>query len=164
MSVELHRPVSLNHIPDPGLDMLVEASSEECAALAVRMGLPAVRALRCEFHLSRLSQTIIVARGSLNARVVQTCIISAEDFEADVEEAFTVRFVPLGTENDDPDPDADDEIPYEHGMLNLGEAAAEQLALALDPYPRAPGAALPEIEDEGDSHPFAALRQLRGTE
>ena len=65
-------------------------------------------------------------------------------------------------ESDDADPEALDEIPYADGMLDLGEAAAEQLALALDPYPRAPGAALPEIADEAEAHrPFAALASLR---
>ena len=42
------------------------------------------------------------------------------------------------------------------GTIDLGEAAAEQLALALDPYPRAPGAVL-EMEEEPEAAPFAAL-------
>jgi hypothetical protein len=49
--------------------------------------------------------------------------------------------------------------------LDLGEALAEQLALALDPYPRAPGASLAAAEDEEDESPargpFAGLAPLR---
>ena len=63
------------------------------------------------------------------------------------------------------DPEAEDEIPFASGVLDLGEAAAEQLGLALDPYPRQPGVALPELELEldGTPHPFAALAARRRT-
>ncbi len=161
MSVELHRPLLIGQIPTLGTHFNVEATPSECSALALRMGLPEVLELRCRFHLHRESNTIIRASGVLHARVVQTCVISLEDFETTVEESFTVRFVPSGTENDDLDPESEDEIPYENGILDLGEAAAEQLGLALDPYPRMPDAELPEIEEEPEPHPFAALDRLR---
>ena len=161
MTVEMHRPILVGQIPAAGSDATVEATPAECSALALRMGLPEVHALHCRFHLVRETNTIIRATGVLRARVTQTCVISLEDFDATVEESFAVRFVPAGTEADDPDPDTDDEIPYENGVLDLGEAAAEQLGLALDPYPRMPEAELPEIEAEPDPHPFAALDRLR---
>ena len=146
MTVELHRPFTLGQIPALGAHVLVEATPSECSALALRMGLPEVLELRCRFDLMRETNTIVRATGLLSARVVQTCIVSLEDFEATV---------------DDPDPESEDEIPYEHGVLDLGEAAAEQLGLALDPYPRMDNAALPEVEEEPDPHPFAALDRLR---
>jgi hypothetical protein len=54
------------------------------------------------------------------------------------------------------------------GEIDLGEAVAQQLAVALDPYPRAPGAAWPQA-DTGDAdiaaepvrRPFAALDALK---
>ena len=78
--------------------------------------------------------------------VVRTCVVSLDDFETTLEEDFRVRFVPAGTETDNPDPEAEDEIPFAGTVIDLGEAAAEQLALSLDPYPRKPGAELPESE------------------
>jgi hypothetical protein len=72
-----------------------------------------------------------------------------------------VRCVAEGMERDDPDPEAMDEIVCACGIVDLGEAAAEQLALALDPYPRAPGAELPEIEMEPEPHQFASLDALK---
>jgi uncharacterized metal-binding protein YceD (DUF177 family) len=161
MSVELHRPVLVGQIPSDGLDILVEATAAECSALAMRMLLPEVHSLRCRFHLTRELGASVRAHGLLQARIVQTCVISLEDFETTVEERFSVRFVPSGTETDDPDPETEDEIPFENGVLDIGEAAAEQLGLALDPYPRIPNAALPEIEEEPEPHPFAALDKLR---
>jgi uncharacterized metal-binding protein YceD (DUF177 family) len=160
MNPELHRPIELGRIHQDGTDITVDASTRECSALAIRMNLPAIHALTCRFHL-RLDGKAVVARGHLTATIVQTCVVSLDDFEAAIEERFTVRFVPTGTESEDDDPGSIDEIPYEGHAIDLGEAAAEQLGLALDPYPRLPGAALPEgLEDEPRS-PFAALRALR---
>ncbi len=160
MIPELHRPLSLDRIGSQGLDLTVEASQAECAAIAIRMNLPAVLALTCVFHLVRERRDIVLARGVLRARIIQTCVVSLEPFEAPVEEVFHVRFVPSGEETDDPDPESDDEIPYEGNEIDPGEAAAEQLGLALDPYPRMQGVEMPDTGDEPDPHPFAALRRL----
>jgi hypothetical protein len=84
--------------------------------------------------------------------------VSLDDFDAPVEEMFQVRFVSVGQETDDIDPELDDEIPFEGNGIDLGEAAAEQLGLALDPYPRGSGVEMPAVEDEPEQHPFAALR------
>lgn len=159
MTSELHRPVPADRVGAAGLEVTVEANATECTALAHRMLLPGVQALRCTFRLVRLTTDCILAEGRLHATVMQTCVVSLDDFTAEIDEQFHVRFVPLGQESDDPDPEADDEIGYSGGMLDLGEAAAEQLALALDPYPRAPGAELPEIATDELEHPFAALRR-----
>lgn len=157
MTPELHRPVATDRIGTDGLEVTVQANEAECAALAARMQIPAVRSLSCRFRLRRLEMQGIEAAGELRARVVQTCVVSLDDFEAAVEEDFAVRFVPAGQESDAMDPEAEDEIAFEDGMLDLGEAAAEQLGLALDPYPRQPGVELPELDDDGTPHPFAVL-------
>lgn len=161
MTPELHRPIAVERVGAAGLDVVVEASAAECAALAQRLELPAVLALRCAFRLKRDEAGTLLAHGSLMARVVQTCVVSLEDFSAAVEERFVVRCVAVGEESDNADPEEPDEITYADGILDLGEAAAEQLALALDPYPRAPGAVLPDIDDEPAARPFDALAPLR---
>jgi uncharacterized metal-binding protein YceD (DUF177 family) len=160
MTPEFHRPLLLDRIGADGADLTIEASPTECAALAVRMKLPAVLALSCAFHLIREGRDIVLARGVLRACITQTCVISLEDFDSTLQEVFQVRFVPSGEETEDIDPDSDDEIPFEGNSIDLGEAAAEQLGLALDPYPRMPGVEMPEIEEDPEPHPFAALRRL----
>jgi uncharacterized metal-binding protein YceD (DUF177 family) len=163
MTVELSRPVALSKIRAKGLNVVVQATPEECARVAERMGLPAIQSLECRFVLSRDADGIaVLAEGHLRAEVTQTCVTSAEDFAANVEETFSLRFVPVGAETEDPDPDQPDEIPYEADTIDLGEATAEQLGLALDPWPRIEGATVPEIEDEADCSPFAALAQRFG--
>ncbi|MGA9013235.1 MAG: YceD family protein [Acetobacteraceae bacterium] len=161
MIPELHRPVAVERVGPAGLDMTVEASPAECAALAERMGLPAVLALTCAFHLDWDAAGTLLARGHLIARLMQTCVVSLDDFVSTVEERFAVRCVSDGEETDDADPESLDEITFVEGTLDLGEAAAEQLALALEPYPRAPDAVLPDISDDPEAQPFAALAALR---
>jgi hypothetical protein len=161
MRPELHRPLAVERIRPAGLDFVVEASDDECAALARRMSLPAVLSLTCRFHLQQDLAKTVMAHGHLVVRVMQTCVVSLDDFTTTVEERFTIRCVPAGEESDDPDPETLDEVQYVDGIVDLGEAAAEQLALALDPYPRAPGAALPDVQPEAEPHQFAALAALK---
>lgn len=163
MRPELHRPFPIERLKGGG-EQVVEATAAEREAIAARLHIPGVLALRCQFDLSRASPDgTIAARGLLQARVVQDCVVSLDAFEADVTEEFSVRFVPPGLQNDDPL--SDDELVYEGGVIDLGEAAVEQLALALDPFPRRPGAVLPEAElDPEPKSPFAGLgsRHHRG--
>ena len=66
--------------------------------------------------------------------------------------------------------DEEEVEPVLGGAIDLGEAFAEELGLALDPYPRAAGAALdadalaPHVSvgsEHGSSTAFAALRHLQ---
>lgn len=161
MTPELRCVVPVDRIGAQGMDVVVEASAAERAALARRMGIPDVQSLVCRFRVTRCAAERFAASGHLSARVVQTCVITLDDFSAEVDEQFRLRFVPVGEEADDIDPeDPVDEVGYRDGVLDLGEAAAEQLGLALDPYPRRPGAALPEADaDPAPPHPFDMLRR-----
>ncbi len=157
---ELHRPVRVSRIPPEGMEIVVEANETERQALAARMGLPAIPALRGRFVLTRQGNGVVEAAGRLEAVVVQTCVVSLEEFDSSLVEDFAVHFVPEGTESDDPDPESVDEIPYAGDTIDLGEATAEQLALTLDPYPRRPDATLPEADAATDPR-LAALAAWR---
>ena len=161
MTPEVSRPAALDRIGLAGATVLVQAEAGELPAVAARLGVPAVHSLQCEFRLRRIGGSVVEAQGNLVASVTQQCVVSLEDFDDVVRDGFLVHFVPAGSEDDDPEPDAPDQIPYEGGTIDLGEAAVEQLALALDPYPRRPGAELPpEASDPGEGA-FAALASLR---
>ena len=140
---ELPRPIPAERVDAAGLAVTVEATEAECAAIAQRLILPSVAAVRCQWQLRPAHAGSLEAEGSLRARLRQVCVVSLDEFETEIIEEFAVRFVPSGAE-DEPtdDPDEPDEIPFEAGTLDLGEATVEQLALALDPYPRKPGADL----------------------
>jgi uncharacterized metal-binding protein YceD (DUF177 family) len=158
---EVHCLIPVDRIGAQDLDVVVEASAAERLALARRMGIPDVQSLVCRFRLTRTGADRFTAIGHLSARVIQTCVISLDEFSAEAAEHFRLRFVPAGEETDAIDPeDPVDEIGYRDGVLDVGEAAAEQLGLALDPYPRRPGATLPEHDAEPPPpHPFDALRR-----
>lgn len=157
----MQRPVALDRIGPQGTSLDVEASATELPAIATRLHVVALQGLRCAFKLRRVGATTIEAQGVLQAQVTETCVVSLDPFEHEVQESFTLYFVPAGTEDDDLDPEAIDEVPYSGSAIDLGEAAVEQLALALDPYPRRPGAALPADITVEPSGPFAALQALR---
>ena len=161
--LELSRPVPLDRAA-AGLTLTVEASPEECAAAARRLTTPSVPPLRCEWPLTAHGN-VFDATGSLAARLHQECVVSLDAFPVVVAERFAVRFVPAGQESEDADdPEQPDELPYDGPFLDLGEATVEQLALALDPYPRKPGAELPEDVSDGPDNPFDALAKWRPSE
>ncbi|MDQ2801799.1 MAG: DUF177 domain-containing protein [Pseudomonadota bacterium] len=152
---EFARPFPVDRI-GAGVEVTLEATPTECASLAGRFRIPAVESLRCTYRLHR-SAGVIVADGDLDARIVQTCIVTLDDFSQHVGERFTVHFVAEAETPDEGDPLSLDLLPYDGVTLDLGETTAEQLALAMDPYPRAPGATLPEDAADEMESAFAAL-------
>jgi uncharacterized metal-binding protein YceD (DUF177 family) len=152
----------------------IEAGPDECEALALRFGLVALGSLAADAELRRSGEAAS-AVGRLRAKVIQSCVGSGEPVEAEVAEDFRVDFRPLPA---DSKPDEEVELAegeldvtfYEDGAIDLGEAVAQTLLLALDPYPRSPAAeaALREAgvksEEEAriESSPFAALAALKG--
>ncbi len=165
---ELERPFALARLAGE-VSVDVRADPDELVRIAGRLRIEAVSRLEVRFSLHRLAAGVIEADGALAALVTQQCVVTLEPFEQPVEERFTVRFVPDEPDDESIDPDSIDEIPYQGDRIDLGEAAIEQLALALDPFPRKPGAALSaEVTAEsGDDtvaatiHPFARLRARR---
>ena len=158
---DLSRIVALDRIGAAGLDYVVEATPSECDAVATRLRIVAVERVSCAWHLRRVMGSVIEAEGVLEGRVVQDCVVSLEPFPQDVTDRFSVQFVPLGSEAPDDDFEAPDQIVYQGSAIDLGEATAEQLALALDPYPRKPGLEAPAEETDEAPHPFAGLAALR---
>jgi hypothetical protein len=159
MTPEFSRPLEVTSVSPEGRVVEVVANAEERARLAARFELPAIDSLRCRFTLRPLAGGGLGAEGALAAKVFQACVVSNEVFAADVAETFALRFVPLAVLTAEIAVDGPDDIPIVGSTVDLGEAAAEQLALALDPYPRRPD--LPEsleAEEASRTSPFAALK------
>ncbi|HMI21088.1 MAG TPA: YceD family protein [Sphingomonas sp.] len=168
MTPEFSRPYRLDELGGGVRAVTIEANEAERAALAVRFGLIQIDALAVTAELVRENDAV-VATGKLRARVVQACVASGAPVPAKIAEDFALRFLPEAEvdaaeeielhENDL------DVIPYEGSAVDLGEAAAQTLALALDPFPRAPDAEeklrAAGVIGEADAGPFAALKALR---
>jgi uncharacterized metal-binding protein YceD (DUF177 family) len=165
---ELYRPIRLDTIGGASQTIAISAEPNERAALAKRFGLLALDRLEAEVGVER-DGAVILARGRLRAEVVQACIASDEPVPAKIDEAFALRFVPEnalaeGDEIELNEIDCDT-LPHDGKVIELGEAVAETLALALDPFPRSPGAeaalreagVVAEEEAKAASSPFAKL-------
>lgn len=164
---EFSRPQRLDAIGKGEHRVEISADAGERAALAKRFALIAIDRLDAVMTVHR-DATGVVARGHLSGAVIQPCSVTGDRVPAQVEEDFAIRFVPEGTpEGDEVElSDADcDTVFYAGGAIDLGEAAAETLALALDPFPRSPGAdaALRNagVLGEDETGPFAALAKLK---
>lgn len=141
--------------------VVLRATEAECTALAARYGIIALESLEATLALVPEHGGTVRARGMLRAAVVQECVVSLEPVAQRVEAPIDLRILPDDVEPADDDPDSPDEIESSGGMVDLGEAVAEQLALALDPYPRAPNAALPpELVAEEDASVTESTRGL----
>jgi uncharacterized metal-binding protein YceD (DUF177 family) len=162
-----HR-LALDRIRDGDrLDLV--ADDEERRAVAERLGLDEIGRLEAHAALSRTGE-LVRARGRLNAAVTQSCVVTGDPVEAQVDEPFDILFMraPAG---DRPEEEielgeADCDVVFHDGAaIDLGAAIADSLALGLDPYPRSAGAdaALKEagVVSEEEAGPFAALAQLR---
>jgi len=171
MTPEFSRPFRLDELGTAPRNVAIEADEAERAALAKRFGLISVDSLSAKADLTREGD-IVLATGSLAAEVMQACVASGDPVPATVREGFALRFVPARADQADQNADEVeleegdlDEIEYERSAIDLGEAAAQTLALALDPFPRAPGAdeRLREagVIGEEDAGPFAALKALK---
>ena len=154
---ELSRPVATARLRHEESEVIVEATSSECAAIAERLRIVAVGMLRCVWKLSLGEQGVICAEAALHSRVTQNCVVTLEPFEDVVTELFEVRFVLAGQIGSSDEPDDPDELLYDGVTLDLGEASVEQLALCLPAYPRSPSAELGASLEPGAGTAFAAL-------
>lgn len=169
---EFSRLIPVDRLSETEIVEEITATPEERAALARRFGLQDLDRLSATVRLGRGdAKSLVRLSGHMVADVTQTCVVSLAPVKSHLDESFTQLYtlsaapaaprelVIEATEEEPPEPIGPDGI-------DIGEAVAQQLALALDPYPRAPGAVLPEAarpakEEAGAEGPFAALKALK---
>ena len=172
---DLHRWVALDTLRrDAGLTMHITASPAERAAVARRLGILGVERLDADVRVAPAGTGGWRLEGRFEAEVTQLCSITLEPFRHLVSESFSELFVQAAELEDDAeiDPDAELSMPIEDGGIDVGEAVAQNLSLAVDPYARSDGetgweqlAELPDGMLEGAANggggPFADLAKLR---
>ena len=149
--------------------MRLVANAKECAALAQRFALVRINRLEARLLLARTAEGA-EARGRLEAAIVQTCAISGEEFPVVLDEPLFFRFVPAA-QGHNPDEEIElaaddcDEIEFDGSLIDPGEAVAQSLALAIDPFAIGPSAEEARCRagllGEGETGPFAALAALK---
>ena len=158
---EFCRPISVEELGDEIVAKHIEADADERAALASRLGLSKIEWLNADLDLRRpKTGTLVHLHGVFDAKVVQTCVVTLEPVDAHIREAFEAvcTLAPAdatAVEREFSLADDDPPEPAEQGVIDMGEAVVQQLAVALDPYPRRPDAQLPEAlssdKDEGST-------------
>ena len=167
---EFSRMYRLDTIGEGARAVAIAAEPGERAALAERFGLIALDRLEAEASLRRAG-TIVHVDGALRADAVQPCVATGDPVPAALDVPFTLRFVPeadLASADEIELSEEDcDAIPYVSGAIDLGEAVAETLSLALDPFPRSAhadaalrAAGVVREEDHAPASPFGALKGL----
>ncbi|MCF3639503.1 DUF177 domain-containing protein [Rhizobium sp. TRM95111] len=170
-------PVKVGHISPNPVQVRLSADERERAGLARLWDVLAVQAFSAELEIRRWKKDGVRLKGSVQARIVQACVVTLEPVEAVIDESIDAIFVPEGSKLArmatgeggemllDPDgPDAP-EI-FSGDTIDAGAAAAEHAALAIDPYPRRDGVAFEAhvestaAEDRRPS-PFAVLKDFK---
>ncbi len=161
-------PVRRDDVPESGLHLDLVADEATRAAVAGVAGVRGLPRLAATFDVARQGGGLKVT-GEVVATVEQTCVVTLEPMTSDLREPIDLAFVaPRADKHADEteeelDPGAADEPePLVDGVADLGVAATEFLLLAIDPYPRRPGAVFePPKTDDPAAHPFAALAALK---
>jgi uncharacterized metal-binding protein YceD (DUF177 family) len=170
---EFSRPVSVLRLGTDAMTYPVNATGEERAALARRFDLVSLDHFAAEVTLSRHGGDVRLA-AEIVADIVQLCCLTLEPFASRMVDRSTLLYrrkappADLAVDDEDYEVLVGDEI-------DIGDAVAQQLSLALDPFPRAPGAKIdeaiisaPEIAVAGQltmeagapRRPFAELAKL----
>ena len=165
MSEFAHR-LTLDRIRD-GERLDLSADEAERTRIADRLGLATLERLDAHIVLRREGDRID-ASGRFKAMLEQRCVASGAALPVRLDEAFALTFLPNPAPGDDEiELGADDlDTLFHDGLaIDLGDAIADSLALALDPYPRSAtaDAALREagVISEEEAGPFAALAALK---
>jgi uncharacterized metal-binding protein YceD (DUF177 family) len=161
-------PLAVSEVSEAGRHLDLVADAQARAAVAKLAGLAGLPRLEASFDVTRRGRSGLHVVGRVSATVLQTCVVTLEPLENDVEEDIDIAFVPAAASSLD-EHVGEVEVPLEDapeplvgGAIDLGAIATEFLVLGLDSYPRMPDAVL-ELppSDEESAHPFAALAELK---
>ena len=166
-------PVTVAQIPDTGLHRDIEADRPVREAMAELAGLREILSANASLDVTPKGGGRFHVGGRVRARVGQTCVVTLDPIENDIDEEVVLIFAPpeqipqmadLVDETAEgvveiPDPPE----PIVNGIIDLGRLATDALFLGVDPYPRRRDAVFepPVVPADPEDHPFAALKALQ---
>lgn len=146
------------------------ASEAERAALAAALDILACEAIEADYEIRALSGGGYLLQGTIDAVVSQSCVVTLEPVAQRLRENFEAEFWPPSQIPQVPTEEVDavsgpDREPLEAERIPVGRIVYEQIAAALDPYPRKEGATFSWAQEPGDAErdvsPFAVLKKLK---
>ena len=167
--------INLESIREKPCEMSLEANQDERAALSRRFGLISLDSLTAKLSLKWLDQgRLLSVSGQITGDVQQSCVVTLDPVRATVTEDVEIVFARGSVDKEDTEHPNEVE-PLDGQTLDVGEIVAEEMLLALDPYPRhpqispealklGPGACLIAEEEalsaERKTNPFADLAEF----
>lgn len=173
-------PVKVGHVSANPATVTISADKADLERLGAQWGVLAVRAFEAEIAVGRWKRDGVRLKGRVRATIEQHCVVSLDPVEQTIDEDFEAVFLPENSRlakrivdgNGEMflDPEGPD-IPdtFSGDTIDVGAAAAEFAALAIDPYPRksdleyADRIESDETMDKKPS-PFAVLQGLKRDE
>jgi uncharacterized metal-binding protein YceD (DUF177 family) len=166
-------PIAVLQIPDTGLHRDLEADQATRTAMAEVAGLREIISANASLDVTPGRDGRFHVTGRVRARIGQTCVVTLDPIENDIDEPIDLMFappeqIPVLADLVDEAAESDSEIPdppepIENGFIDLGRLATDALLLAIDPYPRKPDAVFKPVitAPDPEDHPFAALKALK---
>lgn len=165
MQNKLFQTIDIKTIPAKGIDFELTATQEELELLAQRFDLPKVTSFVLKGRVK--GNDILCYEGVFTANVTRECVVSLDTFDAVVQGDFKEFFSEKGTDfssetNFDIDMEDEDTVDLiKNSRLEIGEIAAQQFGLALDPFPKKENTYFEYIETKGEKqNPFDVLKNL----
>ncbi len=190
---EFSFPVDVTSLTLTGRSYTLKATPEERARVAARLDLQDVSEFTATLDAKFVGSGMFKVTGEIKAKVVQTCVVSLGAVPATIRDEVSATFIThdsfekekarrekikarakaRGIDEDEDVVELGGDDPPEVAKgdrIDLGEVAVVHLALALDPYPRAPGATFSpppgvgvaaEDDEPAVANPFAALAQFK---
>jgi hypothetical protein len=166
-------PIIVVQIPDTGLHRDIEAGLAAREAMAAAADLRGVLWASASLDVTPESGGRVHVTGRVRARIGQTCVVTLDPIENEIDEPIDLVFAPPeqipelsalvdeAAESDTEIPDPPE--PIINGVIDLGRLATDAVFLAVDPYPRRPDAVFEPLVVAADplDHPFAALKALQ---
>jgi hypothetical protein len=162
-------PYLLGRLSQAGDEVMIAPGKEDLERIADWAGVDALEAFTAKIELRKLSSTRFAFDADLVADIVQSCVVTLEPVRTRVERRFsrdlflTAQAHQMAKEIEIAPLDEDGREEIASLGYDLAAPVLEELALAIDPYPRAPGVAFepPPDPDAVELHPFAALKSLK---
>jgi len=142
---EFSRIVNLANLPEKGREEHLTSSAAERTALAKRFDLHDLGAFEATVTLTPSTENTVILTGTVTAHLSQRCVISLDPIETTLSIPLSLRLIPNTSPMNQEETLQHIEMTEDfevivHHKADLGELVAQQLGLALDPYPRKEGA------------------------
>ncbi len=162
-SLPFTKIVDLTRLKEPQTFEL-SAPSEALGAIAARLETPAVLSLNGVATVTPTVEGAIV-EGAVKAAMRRACVVTLDPIDERIDETFSIRFARESDTAAEIELDLEEDWtePLDGESLDVADILVQQVALAMDPYPRKPGAEAPAALKPSPEQvsPFAVLKSLK---